>query len=136
MVELHGWANIRESYFMFDDDTDEDHLEQIVEEIKLKILGLQWQSGLADLRVVNDHYHLSINIFTNHRDGRIDDVFRLYEFIADIAPGSYGLMYVYDDEDKQGRDNEFLVYVLAKGKLTENKDQYLSPYITTVEELR
>lgn len=135
MVELHGWATIRENYFM-DDDTDDDvRLDKIIQSIKKHIDTFHWQNGIVDLRAVNGVFHLAVSIFTNHRDTRIDEALGLFQYISRIAPGSYGLLYLNDDEDKRGRENEFVVYVLAKGKLDECKDVYLSPLVPTVEEL-
>ncbi len=133
MVELHGWATIREFFTLQDDDSDE-KIEQIIGELGDTISRIHWGNGLLDLRAVNGEYFLTVNIFTNHRDDRVGDALRLFQHIAKVAPGSYGLLYLNDDEDQSGHENEFLVYLLAKGTLTEHKDQLLSPLIPTVEE--
>ncbi len=49
-----------------------------------------------------------------------------------LAPGSYGLLYVHDDEGDAG--NEFVVWVLAKGTVTCQQDQFLSPRIPKVDD--
>jgi hypothetical protein len=51
----------------------------------------------------------------------------MYDQIAKEAKGSYGILYLHEDVDYNGHDNEFQVYVLAKGNLTKRKDYYLSP---------
>ena len=50
--------------------------------------------------------------------------------------GSYGLLYVLDDEDYQDGDyqNEFRVWRLVRGALEERSDPFLSPFIPTVED--
>ncbi|KRF32213.1 hypothetical protein ASG93_04815 [Paenibacillus sp. Soil787] len=57
--------------------------------------------------------------------------------MSENLPGSYGLLYVHNDEDFKGEDdnsNNFIVWKLARGKLTQEKDNYLSPYIPVVED--
>lgn len=47
--------------------------------------------------------------------------------------GSYGLLYVHDDEAKINSD-VFVVYKLARGKVERTVDTLLSPFIPTVED--
>ena len=47
--------------------------------------------------------------------------------------GSYGLLYVHDDESKDDC-NSFVVYKLARGKVERIADTLLSPFIPTVED--
>ncbi len=49
-----------------------------------------------------------------------------------INIGSYGLLYVHDDETKINSD-VFVVYKLARGKFERIVDTFLSPLIPTVE---
>ena len=51
-----------------------------------------------------------------------------------MAPGSYGLLYLHDDEDTNGFHNAFQVFVLSKGNFILCKDPFLSPYIPRVED--
>lgn len=51
---------------------------------------------VADLRVVNGSCHMWLAGLRNHRQGAVIDVFR---DIAATAPWSYGVLYVFDDED-------------------------------------
>ena len=71
--------------------------------------------------------------FTNHFSEDIKDIIEFFKQIALLSPGSYGLLYLHDDEDRDGFDNSFQVYVLAKGNFMLREDPFLSPYFPTVE---
>ncbi len=70
----------------------------------------------------------------NHRS---EYIIELFQWVAENAPGSYGILYIRDDED-QSRDNDysncFRVWRLCRGQLTERDDPFLSPAIPTVED--
>lgn len=70
----------------------------------------------------------------NHRDATVVDFFR---WLGSRASRSYGLLYIRDDEDsRRGKDyeNKFRVWRLARGRLDELDDSFLSPYVPKVEE--
>ncbi len=72
-----------------------------------------------------------------HRNHRCETALDLFRWLAINGPGSYGLLYVRDDEDfRRGGDfgNEFRVWRLARGVLEEQDDPFLSPPIPTVED--
>ena len=129
MYEYHGWANIREDTFFI----EEDNISNIIESIRHYILNLKWNSGILDIIPVNGEYHLILSGFSNHSFVE-KDIIELYNFVAKISPGSYGLLYVRDDEDTNGNDNRFRVFVLSRGNLCERKDPFLSPFIPVVED--
>lgn len=67
----------------------------------------------------------------NHRRDAVLDVFR---WLAEHGPGSCGLLFVRDDEDPRGMEFcEWRVWRLARGKLREFEDLYLSPEFPTTE---
>ena len=83
----------------------------------------------------NGMYSLTISGLRNHRR---EEVIDLFEWLAENSPACYGLLYVQDGEDwRRGADyqNDFRVWRLAKGQLTEHADPFLSPRIPTVEDL-
>ena len=131
MYEYHGWANIRENTFSIEED--EDNISSIIESIRQYISSLKWNSGLLDICPVNGEYHLILTGFSNHSYVE-KDIINLYNFVAEISPGSYGLLYVHDDEDMNGNDNSFSVFVLTRGSLRRHKDPFLSPFIPVVED--
>lgn len=131
MFEFHGWATIHESTT----EVDEGNLEFIVRSIQEFISGMNWNVGLLKIYSVNGIYHLSVSGFLNRKTSEVEEIIKLYQFIADQAPGSFGLLYTRDDEDAEGYDNEFKVFVLARGSVRQNKDVYLSPFVPTVEDI-
>ncbi len=66
----------------------------------------------------------------NHFKNYVKDIFI---WIGENAPGSYGLLYISDDEDKSNLEG-FTVFVMKRGKLSQTKDQLLSPRIPTIED--
>ena len=63
----------------------------------------------------------------------VKDLLAFFENIGRIAQGSYGLLYMHNDEDSR-RHNDFVVYRLARGRVTIFRDELLSPLIPTVED--
>eukprot|EP01093_Parvamoeba_rugata_P017975 TRINITY_DN745_c1_g1_i1.p1 TRINITY_DN745_c1_g1~~TRINITY_DN745_c1_g1_i1.p1 ORF type:complete len:151 (-),score=29.85 TRINITY_DN745_c1_g1_i1:167-559(-) len=130
MIEFNGWAIIRES-FKEEDDNDK-LLNSIVKKIELKISELDYGNEIYSLKGLNGTYHLSIMVNHNHRTEHVIDFFK---WISHISKGSYGILYVQDDEDiERGNENKFKVWVMKKGKVSEQNDTYLSPMNPEVEE--
>ncbi|HEY9723032.1 MAG TPA: Imm7 family immunity protein [Oscillatoriaceae cyanobacterium] len=133
MVEHHGWATIRLAYTC--EDTELEELNRLAEEIKRNIFPSEWPFGSPSLEYHNTAWHLSVFGFTNHAPQTEDDPVRLFREISRVAPGSYGLLYIHDDESFQdGYDNEFVAYVMARGEVKQARDPFLSPYIPAVED--
>ena len=85
-----------------------------------------------ELKVINAQYMASSAGFANHRSPDVEAVIELFEEIAKRATGSYGLLYIWDDENINF-DNEFRVGKLARGKFKFLQDPFLSPCIPTIE---
>ena len=128
MFEFHGWASIHHHTH----DTDPvlqtacwDALSTYVDDIRCDFVRLQRYNGCDSLTIAGQH---------NHRNEYVIDLFR---WIAANAPGSYGILYIRDDEDaKRDSDftNVFRVWTLCRGDLTERDDPFLSPAIPIVED--
>jgi len=130
MIELHGWVTVRETYkAVFD---EEEHIRLIVQKIQDEIDQLRWFK--PTMKAMNGEWFLEFTIFSNRKDSRSREVFQLYKKIGEIAPGSYGLIYLYDDEDVEGKENLFQVFLLARGIVEEREDTFLSPVIPTIED--
>ena len=128
MFSVFGWATISCSTNEIDQAEDKKILEKLDEQIeKYRI------DGLIEIRLyktLNGSLNaLSIVGSRNHRYEKIID---LYRWLADNATGSYGLLYIHDDESNF--ENEFRVLRLARGKISVESDPFLSPIIPTVEE--
>lgn len=128
MFEFHGWATI--AYHAHDTDSrlqDEcwTRLVSHVFELPNELIRLQRYNGCDSVHVHGMHNH------------RAEYVIDLYRWIGANAPGSYGLLFVRDDEDtKRGADfsNCFRVWRLQRGELTELNDPFLSPAIPVIED--
>ena len=127
MLEFHGWAKIREAYR----EINEDDTKLDVAISKLRKFIADQYSFYAVVEETNGSFHLCTTGESNHWR---DPVLELFEFIAQVAPGSYGLLYIHDGENVDAH-NEFQVWVLKKGKLQKRSDPFLSPYFPEVEEV-
>jgi len=130
MYEFHGWATIHETT----EESDTGDLELVVKNIQNFISELNWSGGLLRVYPANGTYHLSVGGFLNRKTSEAEEIIKLYQLIADLAPGSYGLLYTRDDEDIEGYDNEFKVFVLVRGSIQQKQDAFLSPFVPVVED--
>ncbi|MFF3277465.1 Imm7 family immunity protein [Streptomyces chrestomyceticus] len=127
MFEYHGWITVRETA---SDDEDSDCLRQIVGGLRLRIDQMA-SPYLLDLRWMNGEPYIHLGGHPNHRSS--PDVVELFEHVAAVAPGSYGLLHVLDDEDPDHR-NEVRVFRLARGAVTEHTEALLSPCVPTLDD--
>lgn len=127
MFEYHGWITVRETAVGDDDDT---RLNRIVEELRLKIDRMD-SPYLLDLRWMNGEPFVHVGGNSNHRSD--PDIVALFEHVATIAPGSYGLLHILDDEDP-GHENEVRVLRLVRGTLTHHTEPLLSPCVPALED--
>ena len=133
MIEYQGWATIREAYR--EEDEDEAALAEIASELVMRVGELAERKWCeATFQNINGALRVFVMGYRNHATGDWPDVMSLFEWIAANAPGSYGILSCHDDEDTEGRDNEFQLYVLRRGTLKRSFDPHLSPYFPKVEE--
>jgi len=131
MFEFHGWVTLRV------DDSDDADIGALRarEESALQQLDAAMREYCDDFslfeirRTSNDLLVLVAHGLRNHAFGGVID---LYRWIADKLPESYGILYVHDDEHPV-HGNEFRVFRLTQGDLSEHGDPFLSPYVPTVE---
>jgi hypothetical protein len=83
---------------------------------------------MLDLRAVNGQWHLVLDGFRNHRQPWVLDLFRE---IARLAPSSYGLLHVRDDE-APGEENAWLRWEMVRGEVTIQVDESFSPHVPTL----
>jgi hypothetical protein len=82
---------------------------------------------------MNGHYYIHLGGFPNRRGTWGPAVIDLFAKVGHLAPGSYGLLYVHDDEDSEHMLN-FRIFRLVRGTVTEHADLLLSPVIPTLED--
>lgn len=127
MFEYHGWITIRESAT---DDDDPTQLTGIVDSLRHYIDEIA-SPYLLDLRWMNGEPFIHIGGFSNHRTS--PEIIDLFSQVGTIAPGSYGLLHLRDDEDPE-HENEVRVLRLARGNVTYHTELLLSPCIPTLED--
>jgi hypothetical protein len=124
VFEYHGWVTIQAT----DDETS--LLERIVERVHRAVRDFG-EIDLVDLRWVNGVPVLHLGGLDKHGATMAPDLLDLFTRVGELAPGSYGLLHVWDDQDLQ-HDNEFRVHRMARGQVTEMADTLLSPVAPTI----
>ncbi|CAM5651889.1 Imm7 family immunity protein [Streptomyces avidinii] len=127
MFEYHGWITVHESAM----DDDPDRLAEIVEGLRRRIDGIA-SPCLLDLRWMNGEAFVHIGGFANHAHSSAE-VLDLFRHVGEIAPGSYGLLHVRDDEDP-GHENEVRVLRMVRGIVTRHTESAMSPCIPVLED--
>ncbi len=129
MIELHGWLTISETC------RDEDLLSQAeIDDINQKInkiiansnsdIELQYMNGTAFIRTL---------LCSNHHTKQVDSVIETYKNISKVATGSYGCIYLRDNEDTE-HYNEFQMYLFKRGDCIYKIDKDFSPCIPVIED--
>jgi Immunity protein 7 len=131
MYETHGWFVLEST----PGDTDTPELERLVRATQQKIETIS--SGnprLLLLPPVNGSHHLIVSGLTNHREPSSEVVFEILRLLVELGKGSYGVLYVRDDEDPEGFANGFRVWVLKRGTMSVREDAFLTPCVPGIED--
>ncbi|MFF3068112.1 Imm7 family immunity protein [Kitasatospora sp. NPDC057904] len=62
-----------------------------------------------------------------------DSIVAFFREVGQLAPGSYGLLHIRDDEEP-GRENEVTVVRMVRGRLSTHTELLLSPCIPVLED--
>lgn len=127
MFEYHGWVTPRSTAEAVDDASPLPLAE--IEALLRTFRDEQGSFALARLDVFNGTYFVHFGGFRNHRQSSVIDLFAA---IGRLAPGSYGLLHILDDEDP-GHENEARVHRLVRGEVAEHTEELLSPTIPVLE---
>ena len=123
---MHGWVEILKTT---DGDEGPRELEAVVDHVR----GIAEELGLAD-RVdivgVGGSYILRLTLVQNRERGDLDRCQELVEDLAVTAPGSYGVIYVRDDD----RSGDMQRLVVRRGHAMLVADDVLSPLVPTIED--
>ena len=130
MLELHGWVVIRDT-----PDYEDKLMKEIIEKIVRELRTYDLDEEHMILKVMNGEYFININAVSNRETQEISDIKRIFEYIGRISTGSYGIMYLRNDEDINGKNNEFEVYILSRGNVRIEQDNFLSPCVPIIEDL-
>ncbi|MBH0777000.1 Imm7 family immunity protein [Nocardia bovistercoris] len=130
MFEYHGWVTVQHSA----SDESDAQLEGAYRAAEDIVRSLMSGRGLADIRIVNGVAQVHLAGFLNRRGCEGEEVIDSFCGIGTVAPGSYGMMYIRDDEDRSGLGNEFQVLVMRQGVTAVVRDTHLSPCIPMIED--
>jgi Immunity protein 7 len=86
--------------------------------------------SVADLRYSTGDWHVWLAALRNHRQPL---VLELFAQIGQLAPGSYRLLHVHDDEDQEHR-NDWLCRTMLRGRVECSPEQRLSPHFGQLED--
>lgn len=127
MFEYHGWITLRSTAEVLDDEPALrlGEIQSLVDELT--------GYALMDLQPTNGTYYIHLGGNPNRRGQQGAAVVDLFVKVGQLAPGSYGLLYVRDDEHPEHMLS-FRVFRLARGVVTEHADHLLSPVIPTLED--
>lgn len=133
MYEYHGWINIRITPGEIE-EKDEKVLWKLNLNFKKIIGNFADSSNIAEFKTINGEHFAWFTGCSNHRSSESEELLNIFKLIGNKAPGSFGILYVWDTEAIEGLGNEFQVWRLVRGKIELLKDQYLSPCIPTIED--
>ena len=127
MFEYHGWVTIQATT---SGDDDAALLERLVDRVHralrdsadVDLIDLRWSAGMPMLHFGG---------FDKHGEGLAPALLSLFTRAGELAPGSYGLLHIWNDQDPE-HDNEFQVYRMARGQVTEREDPHLTPVAPTL----
>ena len=125
--EYHGWAVARNS------PKDAGLSTETERGLRQLLADLADDHREIGGRFINGEFSLWASGLSNHRGPDFDDVRNLFSALADLAPGSYGLLYFRDLEDRESSE-VFHVLVLARGRLQQVEDLFLSPCVPAIED--
>jgi hypothetical protein len=129
MFEFHGWCKIRDSA----SDPNPETIQVAAGKLAEFVAQLHWTTGFCRLQPFNGEYFFHMGGFQNRPLEVAAELDRLFERIAQEAPGSFGLLYLKDDEDPVWH-NSWRVRVLARGVVRDSVDSFLSPCNPVIED--
>jgi Immunity protein 7 len=132
MFEFHGWITVQVAD---PEEITEEQEEVALQRIQKKVAETQ-QETYGWFEVKTSMNNLTVIVAHGLRNHTQPMPLELFVWVGENYPLSYGLLYIHDNEWDLKRDNEFVVYRLAQGKITEFQDQFLSPVIPTIESER
>ncbi len=130
MFELHCWITIRETYEV-KRKRRRKNIDVILYEIERKIQELKWNK--PQIKVCNGEWYIETSIFSNRKTEEVIELLEFFDFVARTAYGSYGVIYILDDEDLNGKIMNFK-YILYQEELCMNKRYISFSFIPTVED--
>jgi hypothetical protein len=129
MIEFNGWVRLALST----DGEGEDTIIRAVQGVMPLVDSIRGHATFPFLQARNGSYYLHVAGNANHNDVDWAETNELLHEVARRFPGAYGLVHFRDDEDSQGNDNAFVVYVVRRGTVDCHPDPFLSPCNPVIE---
>jgi hypothetical protein len=130
MIEFNGWVKLAIST----DGEGEDGVTAAVKALSPFVDQLRTRGSFPFIEARNGYYYLHLAGAANHNGVDWEETHQLLQQVAARFPGAYGTVYLRDDEDKQGRDNAFSVYLVRRGIVESILDTLLSPCSPIIED--
>jgi hypothetical protein len=130
MIDINGWVVLSNT---IDGETHYGSLNEQLSHLNDYLMSLGNFNQVFAFNEVNHNHVLNITIAHNHDLGYTDMIEELLNKVAERLVGSYGLVYIWNDEDLENYNN-FVVYKLARGQVRKESDPFLSPCNPTIED--
>ncbi len=128
MIEINGWISIN-----FSTDGEVELPSEVILEITQAVDALTDFNQFFKISSLNGLHFLSVGLCHNLDAGYSDLIYKLLTDICKRAPGTYGIVYIRNDEDVHDY-NKFKVLKVARGKVSTEEDRLLSPCNPTIED--
>jgi hypothetical protein len=130
MYEMHGWIVLRESPA----EVDLGGLAAILDSLRIAVGDLANGNPSLALIEPNGMPTLVVTALFNHAgDSRVAQLRDLVLDICRFAPGSYGVLHVWDTDDLETQ-NEMKVVSVRRGEIHVEPDYLLSPCVPMIED--
>lgn len=130
MYRFHGWVVLSDDTYETSYDLVEAQVPELLAVARQPALSVQYDVVRVNLDVV-----LTIHGLPNRRRHEADVLDRVLAFIAERLPGSYGVVYIRDDERTTPPGvNAFEVRVIRRGMVEVRDDPFLSPCNPVIED--
>jgi len=122
MIEFYGWCAIAPSR---DGAGAQD--QNVLQRLTPLVKHLNREDSVAGLRNLNGQARLFVMGGDSSKGRLWADIHAMYEWIAENAAESYGMLQLQDDLDPDGFENAFQTFVLKHGTFERRVDRFLSP---------
>ncbi len=131
MYQFNGWFAVSDDPY----ESESARMKEIAAELEGVVGRVDWPNGFAAVRWLGGSCFLHVAGAANRPAGYREELHDVVTFLAEQAPGTYGVLYSRDDEDPDIEyRNAFRVLVLAKGEAQWRDDPFLSPIVPTIED--
>jgi Immunity protein 7 len=127
MFEFHGWAVLTAGTGESDPQSEQEITAIVQRRIDSDVDDLRCAGVASGNLLTSVWFHGQYN---HPRPGPLN----FLRFIGEQAAGAYGVLFLRDDDDDPKHLNEYRVWRLARGEVTQFGDPFLSPCVPTIED--